>query len=280
MKLTGDVETRSLSGTLNAARGISGMISTGAGRKKEDHDVITASCLPDVTNITPDVIIPSEMSTSMSGAPPLTFAAAAGNLTDYAIYGASGGVGEYINPNLFDGEFEQGAVNDTTGELVAWDPPENRIRTKNKIDLTAGTYHLTLTKSASAASYSFIGRGYKYDSQGNYLGNTAVFTSFPADFSVDIACKFLFVVGYLYAHSISDADIQAMTLQKADNGVAIPVTVAGTTTTLLTSAPILPGQKLTQTDTNTNIPTVQGSNTLTVGTTVQPSRVDISYRVI
>lgn len=55
----------------------------------------------------------------------------------------------------------------------------------------------------------------------------------------------------------------------------IPITITGPTTsqtvTLSLDAALTASQKITLTDTNVDIPTYNGRNTITIGTTVQPS---------
>lgn len=58
-------------------------------------------------------------------------------------------------------------------------------------------------------------------------------------------------------------------------GYCIPITCGGTTTNIYLDAPLMDGDTITKTSTGVDIPTVSGSNTLSVGTTVQPSEMSI-----
>ena len=60
-----------------------------------------------------------------------------------------------------------------------------------------------------------------------------------------------------------------------DSGFKIPVLCGGTTTTIYTEEPILQNERISMQDTGVSIPTIEGENTLSVGTTVQPSKVHI-----
>lgn len=60
-------------------------------------------------------------------------------------------------------------------------------------------------------------------------------------------------------------------------GYKIPVTCAGTTTDIyIGTSPLYAGDKVTYADTDTAIPTSSGTNTLTVGTSVQPSNIKLA----
>lgn len=58
-------------------------------------------------------------------------------------------------------------------------------------------------------------------------------------------------------------------------GYKVPVVCGGTTTNIYLDEPIGENESISLSDTNTNIPTLRGTNVLTVETTVQPSNVYI-----
>lgn len=61
-------------------------------------------------------------------------------------------------------------------------------------------------------------------------------------------------------------------------GYKIPVTCGGETKTIYLDEPLGSTDSISMTDTGISIPTADGSNTLSIGTTVQPSSVYIKYK--
>lgn len=62
-------------------------------------------------------------------------------------------------------------------------------------------------------------------------------------------------------------------------GYRIPVTCGGTTTNIYLNAPLGEGETVTLTETGIEIPTLDGTNILSIGTTVQPSEVYIKGKI-
>ena len=60
-------------------------------------------------------------------------------------------------------------------------------------------------------------------------------------------------------------------------GYRIPIVCGGTTTNIYLDEPLTEGESVSMSDTGLSIPTINGSNTLSVNTTVQPSSVYVKY---
>lgn len=214
------------------------------------------------------------------GIPPLTFVSNGKNLVDYRIYGASGGVGDI--KNLFD---KNNAVNIykcpqfwTNGSVIEYSTAVQDIK-------------LTVEKNTI---YTIKKKG------GNKLGVWAFATDstaeilFPNDNNASI-CQFN-SKGHttVYVHLNNGnlpgggiiSDINNLMLCEGNTipetyepyGYKIPVVCGGATTNIYLNEPLGENESISMNDTGLSIPTINGSNTLSVGTTVQPSSVYVKYK--
>ena len=60
-------------------------------------------------------------------------------------------------------------------------------------------------------------------------------------------------------------------------GYKIPIVCGGTTTNIYLDEPLNEGESISMSDTGVSIPTINGTNILTVDTAVQPSNMYIKY---
>ena len=219
----------------------------------------------------------------LSGIPPLTFVSNGDNLADYRIYGASGGVGDRT-ANLFDEKYPS--------ITTSWDVIYQHIRVGD------GNYTLSTTTpqnptSGSANLFLFGGiatGGADSQKNGVYYGTSRTVESKNG----------YITIGYRAPQGNDPRNFHTMLCKGSTAatyepyGYKIPIVCGGTTTNIYLDEPLAkPGnnadyidyaaQKRHNSDgtessvTLPEISTLAGTNTLTVGTEVQPSDVYIKY---
>ena len=235
---------------------------------------------------------------TITGVPPFTFKSNGDNLVDWSIKGNVGGVGEKTK-NLLDisnvnssnrgisvkeedgGLHIYGKSNRDVAFIVNLLTPDKPTAADTNFSLEAGTY----TLSGMVATTNSMIRLQLVDVTGIEttlgLDDGSGFTFTLADDSIVRAR--LNIRGVAYDVPV-DITIKPM-LRAADTssdfepyGYKIPVTCGGKTTDIfIGDSPLGADDTISKTSTGVNIPTVNGSNTLTVDTTVQPSEVSITY---
>lgn len=239
---------------------------------------------------------------TIEGAPPLTYTAKnAGTLKNYRIYGNTvdgESVGDRTG-NLWDEVVEQGSFNGADGtETVALN---NRVRSKN-VALGIGNY----TISANGVDAVIV---MMYLIDGTYARSESIanFRNLPFSFSLDAERIIRFAFKKNDNSGILPSDISNMMLNSGSTalpyepyGYKVPVTVSNGTDTLTT--PIYLPEQIrkvgdeaeyidyveqkqhfvggTSVDvTLPALPTIAGTNTLSVGTEVQPSKVIVKGKI-
>ena len=242
-----------------------------------------------------------------SGTPPLTFSSIGGNLTDYAIDGNTGGVGDY------DEATERYLIPVTvTGKNLL----ENNCFSMryNGLTITVNadksiTVNGTATANSNICVYSgghtLVTAAYQVIENGTYLlsgapegqtegtfmlsyryddaigGTPSVLERVPVEgVTLDNtggAYKYLAVYIAVWKDAVLDGVTFKPMLRKAGtaDGYEKPYKH---TVTLSLEEPLGAGDSVTLADTGVNIPTHNGLNTLTVDTTVQPSLVMIQHK--
>lgn len=208
-------------------------------------------------------------SNAITGVPPLTFVSNGKNLVDYRIYGASGGVGDKTR-NLFD------AKNSTYGGGTFWSNAKNLNQNSSYygssvIDVTSGE---TITRSFTGTSANHFMRE---DGSMVSVSNTGSRENGVTIIVPDDCIRYVFNI----SNSIDPNTIQVVVGSQLPEtyepyGYKIPITCGGTTTIYL-DEPLDEGESISMSDTGVSIPTINGSNTLSIGTTVQPSNMYIKY---
>lgn len=212
-------------------------------------------------------------SNAITGVPPLTFVSNGENLVDYRIYGASGGVGDRTE-NLFDKDSESvsGYINDS-GVLVP-SPPNYLITTYDYIPVIPSTNYSYKAFNGSGTiriSYYTSGKVFISRQFTENAGTTNKTAHVPPN------------CGYVRL-SIDNNLSQTVLVQGNSSlsiyepyGYKIPIVCGGTTTNIYLDGPLEESESVSLSDTGVSIPTTNGSNTLSVGTTVQPSKMYIKY---
>lgn len=205
-------------------------------------------------------------SNTKTGIPPLTFVSNGENLVDYRIDGASGGVGGRT-ANLFDEKYPS--------ITTSWDVIYQHIRVGD------GNYTLSTTTPQNPSSGSanlFLFGGIAYggaDSQTNgvYYGTSRTVGSKNG----------YITIGYRAPQGNDPRNFHTMLCKGSTAatyepyGYKIPIICGDTTTNIYLDKPLSEGESISMSDTGVSIPTINGSNTLSIGTAVQPSKVFIKY---
>ena len=219
------------------------------------------------------------MQRELTGVPPLTFVSNGENLVDYRIYGASGGVGDRTE-NLFDKDSESvaGFINDSGAIATVSNYP---ISTYDYINVLPNTYYSYKAfiaanpnespRKAIRVSYyksnkAFISR---YFEIGNGLTKETITTPnicFYVRLSIDDNLE-----NVMLWEGSSDVSVYE------PYGYKVPIVCGGTTTNIYLNEPLGENESISMNDTGVSIPTINGSNTLSVDTSVQPSSVYVKY---
>jgi hypothetical protein len=230
---------------------------------------------------------PSEVKT-LTGIPPLTFVSDGSNLKNWAIFGNDPGVGERTE-NLINVTGFVVSVSDSA-------PGPTSTKTIWQGTLETGTYTMAvyqktvLTSDERNTLVVSLRNGFVYENAKNnyHLSEGWHTLSFTVDAAQTVAL-------YLWTQKLSnDCEYNKIMLIKGSTapssyipyGYKIPVETrerSGNTwnvvhiTNIYTQTQLGTGDTITKEQTGVDIPTVDGNNTLTVGTTVQPSSMTIVY---
>lgn len=224
----------------------------------------------------------------LTGSPPLSFVSNGRNLVDYRIYGSSGGVGDRT-ANLYN---ESAAVDtnyyiSNNGKSVIGNFGDRFLRVR--LNVTPSTYYVFswLNVFLGSENNSAYIRIAEYTADNQFILRTL------CDCSAQTDNAFLFYTGnnttYIVVHIDSETSSRGQHLSGImivsgntaptsyePYGYKIPI-VCGGTTTIYLDEPLDEGESISMSDTGISIPTINGSNTLSIGTTVQPSNMYIKY---
>lgn len=216
----------------------------------------------------------------LTGVPPLTFIGNGHSLADYTIYGNTDGVGDRT-ANLFDKDSESvaGFIN---GSGAIATVPNYPISTYDYINVLPNTYYSykaftvaspnespqkTIRVSYYRSNKVFISRYFKI---GNGLTKETIITPnncFYVRLSIDDNLG-----NVMLWEGSSDVSVYE------PYGYKIPVVCGGTTTDIYLDEPLGENESISMSDTGVSIPTINGTNILTVDTAVQPSNVYLKYK--
>ena len=225
----------------------------------------------------------------ISGVPPFAFKSDGENLRDWSMTGQSfqastptpsspvdvNGVGERTG-NLFEGDLAQFDNQGGTGSTYQYFELSGdfvmTFTAKNACTAPTNTF-LGITKNGGNAS-----GGYTWGiEQGRIYSKDEVVTLKSSDNSYQFVSFYRGSENFEWILANFTIMLNAgSTAQPYEPfGVKIPITCGGTTTNIYLDAQLMDGDTISLTSTGVNIPTVSGSNTLSVGTTVQPSEMSI-----
>ena len=217
---------------------------------------------------------------NINGTPPLTFTSDGSPLEDYTIYGAAGGVGERTKNLANVNTMLQGYYAFANGNYISSGSWICTQKTTCKSD-TDYTFHF----ENQSRGYGIVW----WDADGNYISSNSLFqiakpVTFTARSPANAAIMSVQVAGKATtSDQIRKKDMVNFQLEESSiateyepYGYKIPVMCGGETTNIyIGDTPLGTEQTVTSNETGIEIPTVDGENVLTVGTTVQPSIVKI-----
>lgn len=192
-------------------------------------------------------------------------------LTDYTIYGNTGGVGDKtanladesaVTENLLT---EDGQVNSNTNYRLT---PYFENTSGLCIDIDA------IIPNADKVRVGIYDQNHDFVERRLYDKNVLPIVIAPSDgayIRVNWAIK-------SYDTETIMINAGSTALPYEPYGYVIPVTSGGVTTNLYTDSPLGLTDTLTYTDTGIALPTVDGDNTITFGTTVQPSAMSATFK--
>lgn len=218
-------------------------------------------------------------SNAIAGVPPLMFVSNGENLADYRIYGASGGVGDRTE-NLFDKNSESvsGYIDDR-GALVP-SPSDYSISTYNYINVLPNTDYSY--KAFSVANPESAQKTIRV----SYYKSNKTFYSRYFEIGNGLTKKTIRTPDSCFYVRLSvDDNLENVVLWKGSSDVSvyepygykIPIICGGTTTNIYLDEPLEESESVSLSDTGVSIPTINGTNILTVDTAVQPSKMYIKY---
>lgn len=203
----------------------------------------------------------------LTGSPPLSFVSNGENLVDYRIDGASGGVGGRT-ANLFDEKYPS--------ITTSWDVIYQHIRVEvgNYTLSTTTPQNPTSTPSANLFLFGGIATG-GADTQKNgvYYGKSRTVASRDG----------YITIGYRAPQGNNPRNFHTMLCKGSTAatyepyGYKIPIICGDTTTNIYLDKPLSEGESISMSDAGISIPTINGTNVLTVDTEVQPSKMYIKY---
>lgn len=227
------------------------------------------------------------MQRELTSIPPLMFVSNGENLVDYRIDGASGGVGDRTE-NLFNkNNVVKDILQDEGQYMSGVDCVMFVIDVRNvsviSFQTTVGTERC---RSTFSVEYPAIGVSYTISGQNTFLNRDG--ESGKITRSVPVGANYLGVQVFRnssgYDESIIYSAINSFIACSGTDigayepyGYKIPVTCGGTTTNIYLDEPLEENESISMSDTGLLIPTINGSNTLSIDTTIQPSSVYVKY---
>lgn len=219
-------------------------------------------------------------SNEVEGVPPLTFESNGMDLLNYRIDGASGGVGAKTN-NLFDLKkaVKKKYINSNGNEATSLSPaPENILNHSDYVSIESSVnYTFTCNTSQNYSLANTIALCW-FDQNKNILSrNTMDVRGNISNYSITApspsTAKYLIVNFIAYVDDAVFYLNEGTTTVFEPYGYKIPIVCGGIATNIYLDEPLYENESISLSDTEVDIPTIEGTNTLTIDTTVQPSNV-------
>ena len=221
--------------------------------------------------------------TIVQGSPPLTYDATGTAIAEWEIEGASGGVGEVpTNVNLFYGELQE-KFYDSYGYPTS---TTNAVSNVELLPVNGNTYYTFTPHFITAQSGSCGCFVQEYDSNQSFIKQTVNGDSCTVQTTNDT--RYLRLEAGLGGGSYTLETIDDFMLNEGQtaesyqphiSGYIIPITITcgqdSETITINVSSQLSAADTLTSAEAGVQIPTYNGENTLSVGTTVQPASVKV-----
>lgn len=201
-------------------------------------------------------------------------------LTDYTIYGNTGGVGERTE-NLLDYTTVRNAEYATATQITNGISISGRyyVRFRMVNPIIGQTYTMAWTAKTISGT---VETGWRLQYSGNTYSSIAL-SGEPLAVEKEVSWLLLYVntssseIGVVECTNIM-LNTGSTAIPYEPYGYKIPVTSGGVTTNLYTYSPLGLTDSLTYTDTGIALPTVDGDNIISFGTTVQPSAMSATFK--
>ena len=212
---------------------------------------------------------------TVSGVPPLIFKSDGAELKSYRIYGAAWGVGDYdensgkyvipvtiAGKNKFDGTLFSGYYTDSTMTSIGGASGNYK---SFKLLLSAGTY--TFSSNISVLIIRYItADSYKSNPTSGRITQTHTFTV-SDDGYVSLAFR--------NAENTLWDDSTTIQIEEAQTATEYEPYHEPIVSTISLDTPLTEGESVSLAETGVQFGTIDGTNILSVGTTVQPSNVEV-----
>ena len=227
-------------------------------------------------------------STEVESVPPLTFPSNGNNLLNYRIDGANGGVGDLVTdtsdenygkykiPAVISGKnlwndnitFENGTINQNTGADSSY-ASDYRIRSNFTDYIEPGQYTLNLAGVDRINTIAL----YSEKNIESFVESIVSTSGIPKTFSLQTGGYIRVALSKVNGDVVTPSDISNIQLEEGSIATDYEPYIEPTTTNIYLDEPIGANESKSLSDTNVNIPTINGTNILSIDTTVQPSNV-------
>ena len=216
---------------------------------------------------------------TVSGVPPLIFKSDGSALKNYRFYGAAGGIGDldsesgkYVIPvtiagkNKFDGTLFNGYYTDSTMTSIGGVSGNYK---SCKVYLSAGTYTFSCSVPVLIIRYitSDIYRS-------NHIGS-----KYTQEYTFTLANDSYVSLAFRNESNTAWDDSTTIQVELSQSATEYEPFHEPSTINIFLDEPVYEGESVSMADTGIQIGTIDGTNILTVGTEVQPSKVEVMGKI-
>ena len=216
---------------------------------------------------------------TVSGVPPLIFRSDGSALKNYRFYGAAWGVGDYdeesgkyvipvtiAGKNKFDGTLFSGYYTDSTMTSIGGATGNYK---SFKLLLSAGTY----TFSCSVPVLII-----RYITSDIYRSNP-IGSKYTQEYTFTLANDSYVSLAFRNESNTAWDDSTTIQIEEAQTATEYEPYHEPIVSTISLDTPLTEGESVSMADTGVHIGTIDGTNILTVGTEVQPSKVEVMGKI-
>ena len=216
---------------------------------------------------------------TVSGVPPLIFKSDGSALKNYRFYGAAGGIGDldsesgkYVIPvtiagkNKFDGTLFNGYYTDSTMTSIGGVSGNYK---SCKVYLSAGTY----TFSCSVPVLII-----RYITSDIYRSNP-IGSKYTQEYTFTLANDSYVSLAFRNESNTAWDDSTTIQVELSQSATEYEPFHEPSTINIFLDEPVYEGESVSMADTGIQIGTIDGTNILTVGTEVQPSKVEVMGKI-
>lgn len=218
---------------------------------------------------------PDIVNFEVEGVPPLTFTADGSALKNYRFYGAAGGVGDYdensgkyvipvtiSGKNKFDGTLFSGYYTDSTMTSIGGVSGNYK---SCKVYLSAGTY--TFSCSVSVLIIRYI--------TSDIYRSNPIGSKYTQEYTFTLANDSYVSLAFRNESNTAWDDSTTIQVELSQSATEYEPFHEPSTINIFLDEPVYEGESVSMADTGVQFGTIDGTNILTVGTEVQPSKLYI-----